>query len=148
DGVHGSELWATDGTSAGTSMVKDTWINPNFPNHQSGIRDFFVQEVSNAGASHDFLFFRAYNDTAGSELWFADSAHNNITLFMDINPGSASSVPSNPISFNNKTFFRADNDTNGVELWVTDGTLAGTYILKDINAGTADSKPNDFVVYN
>ena len=56
-GAHGRELWKTDGTAAGTVMVKD--INPG-PNGSS------TGNLKNVDGT---LFFRAHDATNGDELW-------------------------------------------------------------------------------
>ena len=55
DGVHGEELWSSDGTDAGTFLVRD--INPGSPG--SGVHNLTV-----AGAQ---LFFSANDGTHGFE---------------------------------------------------------------------------------
>lgn len=57
DGIHGEELWSSDGTDGGTFLVRD--INPG--SLGSGVRNLTV-----AGAQ---LFFSANDGTHGSELW-------------------------------------------------------------------------------
>ena len=32
DGIHGRELWMSDGTAVGTVMVKDIWRGPRYSN--------------------------------------------------------------------------------------------------------------------
>ena len=56
DGIHGEELWKSDGTSSGTVMVKD--INPE----GSSIPDDLT-------ASENTLFFFATDGVHGKELW-------------------------------------------------------------------------------
>src|SRR5262245_46109927 len=57
DGVHGSELWVSDGTGAGTSLLRD--INPGF-GHSS---------VSGLTVVGNKLFFVADDGSHGTELW-------------------------------------------------------------------------------
>ena len=64
DGVHGSELWKTDGTEAGTYLVKD--INPG----PSGDGCFEFAEFDST------LFFTA-NDGLGYALWQTDGTEEN-----------------------------------------------------------------------
>src|SRR5262249_19226519 len=61
DGVHGSELWRSDGTAEGTYMIKD--IEP-------GEGSSLV--VPNIIAIRDKIYFSAYTTDYGYELWVSD----------------------------------------------------------------------------
>jgi ELWxxDGT repeat protein len=60
DGIHGEELWSSDGTDGGTFLVRD--INPGSPG--SGVHNLTV-----AGAQ---VFFSANDGAHGFELWRTD----------------------------------------------------------------------------
>ncbi len=60
DGIHGGELWRTDGTSAGTMLVRD--INPG----PEGSFPFNVTDVNGV------LYFIAYPQEVHNELWKSD----------------------------------------------------------------------------
>ncbi len=133
DGVHGIELWKSDGTEAGTALVKD--INPgNFPNN--GAPDELVQ-VDGA------LFFRANDGVHGVELWRSDGTADATVLVKDINPGPSDSIPAFLTEVHGTLFFAADDGAHGVELWRSDGTEAGTVLLQDILPGATPAHPGD-----
>jgi len=78
DSIHGMELWQSDGTEAGTKLVKD--INPAADDYVSGPEDFFVTE-------NNLVFFHAvYNSDvvapypSGLYVIGADSAALPVTL--------------------------------------------------------------------
>ena len=132
-----TELWRTDGTNAGTTLVKAiTASGPGYP-----------RSLTTIGNQ---LFFYAYDNTNGYELWKSDGTAAGTTLIKDINPGSApSTAEGNEIfGFNNVAYFRKSNGVNGVELWRSDGTEAGTTMVKDINPGSGNSNPFNFIVFN
>ncbi len=64
DGVHGYELWISDGTQEGTSMIKD--INPGNASSMINSNTFRSFVVSN-----DKLYFHA-DDGSGLGLWVSD----------------------------------------------------------------------------
>jgi ELWxxDGT repeat protein len=120
DGVHGTELWRSDGTEAGTWMVKE--INPGAGH--PGLANF--REVDGA------LFFMAWNAIYSYELWKSDGTEDGTLLVKDINP-SGPSYPAFLTDFNGTLFLSARDAIHGQELWRTDGTEVGTYMVKDIN---------------
>jgi len=134
DGTNGRELWVTDGTEGGTSLVKD--IKPG----SSGGDPYFFTPFG------DVVLFRADDGTNGYELWVTDGTEGGTSLVKDIQPGSNGSYPRGFAVLGDQAFFRADDGTNGYELWVTDGTEGGTSLVKDINSGSSGSNPDTLVV--
>lgn len=132
DGVHGGELWSTDGSTAGTQMVKDLNATGN-------------SEITEITVVNGKMVFSAA-DANGYELWVSDGTATGTTMVLDINPGAANSVPTEFTVIGNQAFFSADNGTNGYELWVTDGTTAGTHLVKDINP-TESSYPSQLTAF-
>src|ERR1051325_7394382 len=134
--AYGSELWSTDGTSAGTKLVAD--IVPGTSSSSPGA----FRTVNGV------LLFSARDANHGVELWTSDGTAAGTHLFLDLNPGP-SSAQAFFASFNykNGTFFTADDGVNGRELWFTDGTAAGTRIVKDINPGSAGSFPSSLTIF-
>jgi uncharacterized repeat protein (TIGR01451 family) len=133
DGVHGIELWKSDGTETGTVMVKDIWHgsdssfgSPNQP---------LLTNVK------DTLFFAANDGMNGVELWKSDGTPTGTVIVKDINPGSASGYPFWLTNANGTLFFSGFDGSNGAELWKSDGTLTGTVMVKDINPGAGTSAP-------
>jgi ELWxxDGT repeat protein len=140
----GTELWSTDGTSGGTSMVSDI-----IPGTGSS-------SPSSLTAVNGVLLFTARDVNHGFELWTTDGTAAGTRILLDINPGPTSGLiagPSSPLQgfhivFHNRMLFMADDGTNGRELWTTDGTTAGTRLLKDINPGAASSTPAYLTILN
>lgn len=115
--VHGSELWTSDGTAAGTMMVRD--INPTAGSEPSGLTP--------AGG---VVYFAADDGTAGSELWRSDGTAAGTVLVRDINPIG----DSNPRAFADlgALLVFGASDAAGSGLWRTDGTRDGTVRIADV----------------
>src|SRR5262249_36547224 len=137
--AHGVELWKSDGSPAGTTLVKD--INPGGGHSFPG--DFTV-----AGGT---LFFTAIDGpdngtTNGRELWKTDGTPGGTQLVEDINPGGNGS-PNSPAAVGDTLLFQATDGTNGFELWRSDGTAMGTQMVKDITPGPSGSYPNELAEF-
>ncbi|WP_153800134.1 ELWxxDGT repeat protein [Foetidibacter luteolus] len=135
NGANGIELWKTDGTTAGTALVKD--INPGPAGSTSLISSYFSFE-----SLANNVFFFADNGTNGLELWKSDGSNAGTSMVKDANTSLIPSFfPNLMYKFNNKIYYSYDDGINGSELWVTDGTTAGTNLLKDINPDGESSMP-------
>jgi ELWxxDGT repeat protein len=76
DGTTGYELWKSDGTSAGTRLVR---------NINSGGFSSYPQYLTNVSGT---LFFSAYDGNKGYELWKSDGTPGGTVLVRDIRPAS------------------------------------------------------------
>lgn len=135
DGVHGAELWKSDGTAAGTQLVAD--IRPGLEN----------AEIKDPVAVGDTLFLSANDGYVGQELWRTGGSLATTALVADINRGSGSSQPKAISAVGNHVFFGADDGISGVEPWRSDGTPSGTKRVRDMAAGSASSNPESFVAF-
>ena len=126
DGSSGEELWRSDGTAAGTVMVRD--IHPALGSSPSWLTEY-------AGA----LYFAAGDAAAGRELWRTDGTAAGTAMVADIAPGAAGSDPTDLHAIDAGLVFVADDGTSGRELWISDGTARGTRRVADISPGTAPS---------
>jgi len=147
DGNNGEELWKSDGTAAGTVIVKDifTGEGPQYDDYSGysyGPNSSSPKELTNVDGT---LFFSASDKNGGSELWRTDGTEAGTILVKDIFPGSFpyygtehpyQSDPQDLTSAGGTLFFTAEDHANGLELWKSDGTTDGTVIVKDINTGS------------
>jgi trimeric autotransporter adhesin len=138
DGEHGCELWRSDGTATGTTMVAD--INPG-TGDVSQLRRGAVLVAPMVIGPDDRLYFAADDGVHGVELWATDGTPAGTAIVADINPGASTANPSAMYVAADRLYFAADDGVHGVELWATDGTPAGTAIVADINPGAASASP-------
>ncbi len=127
-----TELWKSDGTEAGTVLVKD--IIPG-----GGSSD--PRDLINVGGT---LFFIANDGSTGDELWRSDGTEAGTVRVKDIVPGGGSSMYLNweeLAEVDGTLYFVARDGTSGFELWKSDGTEAGTVLVKDISPGPGSSGP-------
>jgi ELWxxDGT repeat protein len=134
DGTNGRQLWRTDGTTAGTTIVDD--INPlSVGTSQQGANLYDITSVNGR------IFFQANDGTHGAELWTSLGKASATSLVKDINISNAGSSPTQFVGSGGISYFEANDGVHGGELWKTDGTTAGTALVKDINTGANSSYP-------
>ena len=127
DGVHGIELWKSNGTDAGTVLVKD--VNPGIETSSPG----------NLIAFNNELYFRADDNIHGAELWKSDGTEEGTVVAADAATSTVSSDPDYLAEADGTLFFQADDGIHGRELWKSDGTESGTLLVKDINPAAHSS---------
>ena len=111
---HGSELWVTDGTDAGTNLVQDILVG----SASSSPSDFFQFK-------NDLYF--TDSTASGRQLYKITGSNGSVAPFKTFNQTGNSFSNSNGDFFsnNNLMYFTAD-DGSGTALWVSDGTAANT----------------------
>ena len=116
DGVHGLELWKTDGTIPGTVMVKEICAGPS----GSGISSIYVFNGK--------AYFAAYDGIHGTQLWQSDGTAKGTLMVKDagLTPVGSGSQPGKFTSYNGLLYFVATSDGITFSLWKTDGTSNGT----------------------
>lgn len=130
DGTYGRELWKSDGTANGTSMVRDIW-----PGSGEGLPQRFT-------SLNNTLFFTA-NDGSSSnyddQLWKSDGT-NSGTVMLTNNSSLPIRVSGQMVTLGNILFFASGNS-----LWKSDGTSNGTVQVKEIHSGNGN-RPADLTV--
>lgn len=129
DGPDGVELWRTDGTEAGTTLLLDIDIGPGGS----------LPEGFSAGPGG--VYFRATKPAWGSELWISDGTAGGTKLLRNVAPGTASSNPVPLGVAGGRMLFAATDPEHGREIWRSDGTSSGTALLRDIWVGASSSDP-------
>src|SRR4029079_2355173 len=110
DGVASNSLWRSDGTEAGTVMLRE------FNSVQAG--PFMITNVGGT------VFFVADHGVHGDELWKSNGTAASTVLVKDIVPGSYPSYSQHLTNVNGKLLFSANSGRNifSQDLWVSDGT--------------------------
>jgi len=132
DGVSGTETWISDGTTAGTRLLKDL-----APGITSSLSHYYA-------VVGDKLIFDAFTPKTGMELFMTDGTPAGTKLLKDIRSGPLSSYPSYLAAVGDKVYFACNDGSSGFEPWVTDGTPGGTKLLMDIYPGSLSSSPGSF----
>ncbi len=157
DGGSEHQLWVTDGTPAGTSLVAalpvegmesyqgqlyflsdgGLWRSDGTPDGTTKVATH-MQAAPELRAAGGQLHFAAAEAGSGSELWVSDGTGEGTRRVADLAPGAASSDPAGLVAFGELVAFTADDGVTGRELWVSDGTEAGTRRVADLAPGPAD----------
>jgi ELWxxDGT repeat protein len=122
DGMHGRELWVSDGTTNGTNLIKD--INAN--------GDAFVSTV-HFTLYNGILYFIATDVTNGHpRVWKTDGTATG-TVFADL---AWSDLGDKILAVLNGKLWITSTSTNPFkpsidDIYISDGTPSGTYLLAD-----------------
>lgn len=133
----GIELWKTDGTTAGTVLVKD--INDSGDSEPTS----FVM------ASKDKWFFIANDGVNGRELWTTDGTEAGTKMVKDIRSGATSSSIQELTAFDGGVAFSVFTSVfpyAGSKLWVSDGTEAGTHAVTNISPNANNDSPRELTL--
>ena len=169
DGVHGRELWVTDGTESGTRMVIDSvpgagsgpafaalgasgtdrvlflsdgtiWSSDGTEAGTTPLRNIGVPQGTGLG-------FMAVQALGNDKVLFAGAGADGTGRGLWVSDGTAEgtqllgplTVFDTALLPDARLVMIADDGATGRELWVTDGTTSGTRQLADILSGAGDS---------
>jgi ELWxxDGT repeat protein len=136
DGVNGTELWKSDGTAAGTVLVKD--INTTVGGSS---QPRFLTAVG------DTLYFVASTQGNNFELWRSDGTTAGTVQVAELGAGLAGSSPESLININGTLFFTANDGVTGRELYRLSPGSTGPQRL-DIAPGISNAFPENLTVVN
>ncbi|HYI12049.1 MAG TPA: ELWxxDGT repeat protein [Thermoanaerobaculia bacterium] len=132
DWKSGNELWKTDGTEAGTVLVRDI-----APGRDSGV----PTNRFGAFTVNGRVVFVGKDFAYGEEAWASDGTAEGTVRLADIVPGRGSSDILFGKVAGSLLYFTATSPALGTELWRTDGTPGGTRLVKDIHTGPDHAWP-------
>ena len=131
DSIHGEELWVTDGSVAGTTLLKDVnsgtaSSNPDIGPNING-KIFFKAAIKDK--SHTLW-----------QLWITDGTSAGTILISDSTDYDGFVSLNTAAIVNNALIFYTYNASKGkYALWRSDGTSAGTYPIQNLGKNAFDN---------
>ncbi len=129
NGSSGSDLYRTDGTLGGTSLL----------------RSFAGTASSNASifqlTAVDATLYFSVSDGGDQELWKSDGSPGGTILVKGFSTGTSGSGYFYNLTAVGSTLFFSASTADGEEIWKSDGTPAGTVQVADLNPGAGSSYP-------
>jgi ELWxxDGT repeat protein len=132
DPARGRELWRSDGTAAGTVLVKDIVAGP------ASSSPVNLTDVDGT------LFFRVAGGL-GHQLWKSDGTSAGTVQVAQLAPSGANVTGF--VAAGGILFFSSNAGGTGQELWKSDGTAAGTVLVKDVAPGSAGANPGGITAF-
>lgn len=133
-----AQLWKTDGTVAGTTMVKNIT-----PGGEGNLTD--GEQMVYAGGK---VYFNGVDSQNGRELWVSDGTEAGTHITKDINLGSVLNAPPEQLTVvNDLVYFVADDGVHGQQIWKSNGTTAGTTLVSLLYAPPSNLTPKGDNVY-
>lgn len=124
----GPEIWATDGTRAGTRPLSRV-LRPAYPQARAML------------VLGGFVYFIADDGVAGPSLWRSDGTPGGTRLVADLVPRSRTHPAPQLLAAGPRFLFLAGwSRDHGEEPWVSDGTAAGTRRIADLVPGPKGSR--------
>jgi ELWxxDGT repeat protein len=129
DGRRGRELWHTDGTFAGTRLVRDllpgpTGSSPRLLTPHRG-RVYFVAGLPGGGEG----------------LWRTDGSRRGTWLVHPLTVGGSAARPLAMTAGPGGLFLAVYHAATGAELWASAGSAATTRLVADLRPGRGGSSP-------
>jgi len=121
------ELWKTDGTTAGTVLVRD--IRPNFGSSPSNLVNV-----------NGVLAFTANDGVNGYQLWRSDGTAGGTVRVSSLGTSAALGQFT---SVNGTLFFVATQAAIGQELWESTSGVHTASLVRDIRPGSSGSAPSN-----
>lgn len=119
--TQGEELWVTDGTAGGTTLLAS---------FDDGLTTDPVGGLKSVGST---LYFTACDSAHGFELWESDGSIAGTHIVKDIVPGPESGGAGSIVPFGNGVAFVAVPVANGFpQVFRTDGTESGTLQVSNL----------------
>ena len=124
-----AELWCTDGTEAGTVLLKE-FNRDGVSSSQILNNDLMVAlpPVAPEIVSSTVVFLGEDEDY-GVELWRSDGTPESTNRITDLEDGAGDIDVDEMIVHEDKVFFTASTSAEGLEMWYTQGTVETTFML-------------------
>lgn len=133
DGLHGTELWQTDGTAQGTTIFYE------IVEGQNSSFGYYSQLIF----SNSKAFFYVTDTSQNRGLWASDGTISGTKFLKDTSVGNLTFD-----QLGESIYFFGDSDS-GYEkiLWKSDGTVQGTQVVSQKATGTnISSHENDIII--
>jgi ELWxxDGT repeat protein len=126
DALNGAEIWKSDGTAAGTALVRDQVAGPD------------GSEPVNLTAVGSRVFYSANNAAGKRNLWVTNGLSAGTSLVRDLGFPDISG-PERLTNLNGSLLFVGYSATENFELWRSDGTSGGTTLVSNLNPNLGGS---------
>ncbi len=128
DSAHGKELWTSDGTTAGTYILKDI-----YPGSGSAFRELgFSQSYNRENVLYDpftelnsKMYFIAADSLYSNDLWESDGTEAGTKNLSLINASPGSGFGNQIGAYNGKLYLDAFYSNQDFGFYSSDGTIAG-----------------------
>ncbi|MBX2918490.1 MAG: T9SS type A sorting domain-containing protein [Ferruginibacter sp.] len=121
-------IWRSDGTAAGTILLRDL-----------GTEYFGMGYFMSAGSKVCFMTGKTANNN--SVLFVTDGTAAGTVPMYEFNSVYSTNLYPAFANIGSTLYFAANDGVNGKELWKTDGTAAGTLLAAEIVPGSGSSNP-------
>lgn len=135
DGIHGLELWTSDGSAPGTRLVADLCPGSCDAN------------ILNLTLIDQHLYFHLMDSQSEFKPWISNGEAGGTRSLGDLPSGTVVSTGGEFLPFGDEVVFQGFTAEHGSEWWATDGTPDGTRRLTDLCPGECSAFSPESVAF-